>query len=816
MAATRRQRCCACNGPNAVCKNCRCVKRSTKCSFCLPQERGKCLNSNVPAQSSTSCSQESAISTRCSDSSNISPVSMPNSTVSLPCFPVPPNSPPSEGYYLGPDEYSSLMLEAYGAPLCYSSTPAHSTEWTSRWHSVTQLSGRHYDLPRGACGRKYVGQLNDEIRFLTNGTFPSERVLFFSAVILQRDKMVKRRCDVIRTLDRRMDLWSAGRFDSLLQEATRCDQLFKTHRRPPDQVEHTKRVFTRLMLQGKVRAATRWLTERSKGSVLLPTDTVSSGSLSVVDALKLKHPSPHPPHSSTLLRPSVVPLFEDLDITGAHIGIIAHRIKGSAGPTGCDSTHWQDVLLRFGCQSQRLRDSLAGLCRRLANSIVDWLSIRALLANRLIALDKSPGIRPIGVGETLRRILGKTICLVSRDDVESVCEVSQLCGGLKCGIESAIHTANDLFQDNDVGMLVIDASNAFNSINRLSLLWNVRVLWPRASRFIFNTYRGWSPLIMKGCSTEILSMEGVTQGDPLSMFVYAIATIPLIHKLNHITGVTQLWYADDSSAIGDLPCLRMWLDLLIKYGPYYGYTPEPHKSSLVVKSDMVNLATSVFGDVGINVVTSCRFLGGIVGSSVGRDEFVSLKVDVWEQHVNLLSDIAKDQPQAAYVALTKSLQNEWSFLQRVVPHCGHHFQQVEKSNFIPSLLGHDITPLDRDLFSLPVRLGGLGIRNPTTTADSLYSTSRHATQLLSNAIMGLGTYSFADHYDLVLSTRSDYLLSQEVIYSQVYDTIFQQSDSMTQRSLTRNKQSLSAWLTTLPSLKDDFNLSSVEFRDADT
>lgn len=129
------------------------------------------------------------------------------------------------------------------------------------------------------------------------------------------------------------------------------------------------------MLQGKVRAATRWLTERSKRSVLLSTDTVSNGSgknLSVVDALKLKHPLPSPPHSSSLFRPPVVSLFKDLDITGAHIGIIAHRIKGSAGPTGCDYTHWQDVLLRFGSHSQCLHDSLADPTRKIANSIVDW------------------------------------------------------------------------------------------------------------------------------------------------------------------------------------------------------------------------------------------------------------------------------------------------------------------------------------------------------------------------------------------------------------------------------------------------------------
>ena len=77
------------------------------------------------------------------------------------------------------------------------------------------------------------------------------------------------------------------------------------------------------------------------------------------------------------------------------------------------------------------------------------------MVNHLIALDKSPGVRPIGIGETLHRVIGKTICLLCRNDVEEICEVSQLCAGLKCGIEGAIHAANDLFHSNDYGMLVL-------------------------------------------------------------------------------------------------------------------------------------------------------------------------------------------------------------------------------------------------------------------------------------------------------------------------------------------------------------------------
>ena len=107
--------------------------------------------------------------------------------------------------------------------------------------------------------------------------------------------------------------------------------------------------------------------------------------------------------------------------------------------------HWQDSLLRYGAQGAWLRESVASLCRRLANSIVTWSEVRGLVASHLIALDKCPGVRPIGVGKTLRRIIGKVMCSVSHLDIEEVAGVSQLCAGTKAGIEHAVHAMHELF-----------------------------------------------------------------------------------------------------------------------------------------------------------------------------------------------------------------------------------------------------------------------------------------------------------------------------------------------------------------------------------
>ena len=134
--------------------------------------------------------------------------------------------------------------------------------------------------------------------------------------------------------------------------------------------------------------------------------------------------------------------------------------------------------------------TVAALARRLCNCLVPWKVINCLMANRLIALDKCPGVRSIGIGESLWRLIGKAVVMVTRFDAEDVCGNTQLCAGMRAGVERAVHALNGLFNEYNEdgwGVLMVDASNAFN---RLAILWNTRVLWPRCSRYVFNTYRG--------------------------------------------------------------------------------------------------------------------------------------------------------------------------------------------------------------------------------------------------------------------------------------------------------------------------------------
>ena len=57
----------------------------------------------------------------------------------------------------------------------------------------------------------------------------------------------------------------------------------------------------------------------------------------------------------------------------------------------------------------------------MANTFLPWATNRALLANRLMALDKCPGIQPIGIGEIWRRLLDKCVLKVTGADAKDAC-----------------------------------------------------------------------------------------------------------------------------------------------------------------------------------------------------------------------------------------------------------------------------------------------------------------------------------------------------------------------------------------------------------
>ena len=249
-----------------------------------------------------------------------------------------------------------------------------------------------------------------------------------------------------------------------------------------------------------------------------------------------KHPARSEPCSAAILEASNVSephpvMFDAID--GTLIRSVVLRTSGSAGPSRLDTSGWRRMCSSFGTASNDLCSAIARLTRRISTDYNDPKGLTCLLASRIIALDKRPGVRPIGVGEVLRRIVAKAVSYITNMDILKAVGDRQLCAGHISSCEAGVHVMTDIQEDDQTeAVLLVDASNAFNSLNREAAMRNIQSLCPP----LVNTYRNNAPLFIDGEVTP--SQEGTTQGDPLAMCIYAIATIPLIRKLpkcvNHI------------------------------------------------------------------------------------------------------------------------------------------------------------------------------------------------------------------------------------------------------------------------------------------
>ena len=331
-----------------------------------------------------------------------------------------------------------------------------------------------------------------------------------------------------------------------------------TKSEPTPSGEVSARSFSKLMFEGKCGAAIKLLSEEHTHCVLDGDDVIQSGEneTTVMEELKLKHPPSQGIDQRALLNPTnlsqvIHPVVFDC-IDADLIRSAANRTEGAAGPSGIDAHGWKRMCSAFKAASAELCHSLALLARHLCTSFVHPSGLAPFLACRLIALDKCPGVLPLGVCEVARRIISKTILFVIKSDIQDMTDSSHLCANQIAGMEAAVHSMRSIFDEKETAaILLVDASNAFNSLNRKGSLLNIRQLCPAISTVLINTYRDSTDLFLGG--DTILSEEGTTQGDPLATPFYALATRPLIDGLRlSNNSIRQTWYVDDATAAGSI------------------------------------------------------------------------------------------------------------------------------------------------------------------------------------------------------------------------------------------------------------------------
>ena len=316
----------------------------------------------------------------------------------------------------------------------------------------------------------------------------------------------------------------------------------------------------------------------------------------------------------------------------------------------------------------------------------------------------------------------------------------------------------------------------------------------------------------------LFSEEGTTQGDPLAMPMYAVATVPLIKRLN--SQVCQVWYADDATASGTIEDLRDWWDQISKDGPAFGYHANASKTWLVTKPSFLTKATAVFSNTDVKVTSEGRpHLGAALGTREYTENYVRTKVTEWSEELVTLANIAKTQPHSAHAAFTHGMTSKWLYLSRVTKDISqllHPLEEIIRIQLAPSLTNQPPPNNSiRDLLALPARLGGIALKKPDTTSDSEYLASLKVTEPLKDAILEHAPeYTYEILCDQ-LTAKADVHTSRRETSTAEANRVKQALHDNLQRAMDlATEKGASSWLTALPIDEFGFALHKGAFHDA--
>ena len=188
---------------------------------------------------------------------------------------------------------------------------------------------------------------------------------------------------------------------------------------------------------------------------------------------------------------------------------------------------------------------------------------------------KGGGHRPIAVGEVLHRLTSKYVCWAVRADAIRILSPLQVGVGLPVGCEAIVHSVTSVQEDvsvppDDSCTLLVDFSNAFNSVDREGMFRVVRARIPSMAAWL-ECCCGSQPLLHLGEHT-ILSCCGVQQGDPLGPLGFALALHPIIEKIKEEVPslLINAWYLDDGTLCGSVGDLCSALAIIESEGPSRG------------------------------------------------------------------------------------------------------------------------------------------------------------------------------------------------------------------------------------------------------
>ena len=100
---------------------------------------------------------------------------------------------------------------------------------------------------------------------------------------------------------------------------------------------------------------------------------------------------------------------------------IVSKISGAADVLVAEAIDPMNWLIYIGCVLDELRVVFVKLSDWMSNYSLLWAVYCALMAYRLVLIDKRLGVRPVGIRETIRRALARLVMRASGDQAKTVC-----------------------------------------------------------------------------------------------------------------------------------------------------------------------------------------------------------------------------------------------------------------------------------------------------------------------------------------------------------------------------------------------------------